>query len=203
MEEIAGEQRDELGVELAHEIVALLIGGGQHVPVRHFRKLVVFFVLQDVVQMPERLLLGNEIDVKLPRVCDELLYFLSGKSASFGTDQGMVLIVEHMFDVERPDVHLVFGRPPYLAPDEFRFGNGAAADVIVQASIAHGRPVPDLNAGNRIAAAALRHDHLAQRLHAVKQPRVGLAQDRNLVSRNVKEVSLRILNFRNRHFPRF
>ena len=202
MKELAGEQRHKLGVELAHQFVALFICRRQDVPVRSLRQVVVFLILQNVVQVAESLLFGDEVDVKLPGISDELQYLFFGQRTAPGTDQRVILIIEDVLDVEGPYVHLVFRRSPDLALDEFDRRHGAAAYVVMQTAIAQRGPVADFKTRDRVTAGLLRQDHLSQCLCAVEEPLVGLAHHRHLVPGNVHIVRLGILQLRHADIAR-
>ena len=72
VEERARKQGSDLAVDLPNEIVAFGIGRSEHVTVGRLGEIGVDFVLQKLMNMSEGLLLGQEGDVVLAGVVDQL-----------------------------------------------------------------------------------------------------------------------------------
>ena len=73
VKERAGKQGNDLAVNLADEIVAFGIGGGEYVAVGRLGEIGIDFILQKLMKVPEGLLLGQDGDVVLAGVLDQLL----------------------------------------------------------------------------------------------------------------------------------
>ena len=78
--------------------------GREHVPVRSLRQIRIDFVFQNVMQVPERLLLREYRHLVRARVFDKLFDLRGLKRALFRADQRVFLVIEYMLDVERKEI---------------------------------------------------------------------------------------------------
>src|SRR3984893_2042359 len=171
-----GKQGNDLSVNLANEIVSFGIGRREHVPMGRFSEIGIDFVLQKLMKMPKRLLLGQEGYVVLAGVFDKFSY-LGGRERCFlGCDffrrnQRLGLEVENVFHVESDQVDLVLGQGADLHLQIIKRRDGAAADVIAHTPPFHTGPIADDQSrdGERLSCAAFRAQQLAKGLHAVEQ----------------------------------
>ena len=75
VKERTGKQGDDFAINLANEIIGLGIGRREHVSVGSFSELGINFIFQQLMKMPEGLLLGQKGDVVLVGVVDQLRNF--------------------------------------------------------------------------------------------------------------------------------
>ena len=75
VEERTRKQGNDLSVNLPNEIVGLGIGRREHVSVGSFSELGINFIFQQLMKMPEGLLLGQKGDAVLVCVVDQLRNF--------------------------------------------------------------------------------------------------------------------------------
>src|SRR4029077_3174554 len=107
MKERAGEQGNNLSINLTNKIVSLGIGRREHVPVWRFSEIRINFVLQKLMKMPKGLLLGQKGDVVLAGVFDQFFYLGGSKRRVFRRNQRLGLEVEDVLHVESEQVDLV------------------------------------------------------------------------------------------------
>ncbi len=176
VQERAGVYLGELVEHLLDQRVRTFLSRGEHVPVRGFREVRVKLVLQNVVQVSKRLLLGHHGDVILRCVLDQLAR-LAGRDRGFlRRDQRLPLVGEHRLHVGREHVDLVLAESADLLLEKFELGDGTAAEVVVHAAPAHRGPVANGNFGHDQLFAVGLHE-LAERLHAVEESGIAGAGD--------------------------
>ena len=87
-------------------------------------------VLEDVVQVPERFLLGDDLHVVAPGVGDELADIGAGHGPAGRGDQRIGGVAEGVLEVRRVDVELVGREGADLLLLEFQRGHRPAGEVV-------------------------------------------------------------------------
>src|ERR1051325_2364496 len=108
--------------------------------------------------MPERLLLGNQFDVILARVRDELPDFRWRERAAFGANEGMRHARERVLHIKGVHVQLEVSFGANLLLDVIHCRNWAAADVVRTTAPAHSWPVHDFYSWNEHVGAFASHE---------------------------------------------
>ena len=140
--------------------------------------------------MAEGLLLGNDGDVILARVGHQLRGLVGRKRAARRRGQRLVGIKQRVLEVGRIDVDLECGEDANLVLLEFQRGKRAARKIVVNAAVAHRRPVAHRARGQN-ARRARQRQQLLEGLHAVKDARARGADNGGFVRFDDQDVALR------------
>ena len=135
--------------------------------VRRLGDVLVELVLEHMVQMAEGLLLGDDGDVILAGVGDQFRGFGRSERAAGRRGQRLVGIEQRVLEVGRVDVDLEGGEDANLVLLEFESRKRAAGEIVLDAAIAHGRPVAH-RARGQFARRPRQRKQLLEGLHAVK-----------------------------------
>ena len=119
------------------------LAGGEDVAVRGFGELGVLLPVEEVVEVAEGFLLGDDGDVVLGGVGDQLAGLGLGDGSAGGRHEGVAGVLHGVLEVGRVDVDLVGGEGADQLLLELEGGDGAAGEVVVEAAVLHGGPVAD------------------------------------------------------------
>ena len=179
VQEGAGEVFGDLGEPALDERLRAGLAGGDDVAVRSLGEVGVFFILEDVVEMAEGLLLGHDHDVQAARrrpaapAPSARVSELPG-----GAARGSPEYCERVLEVRRVEIDLVGGEDFELMLLEGEGREGAAGEIVMlrrdtssQASRGWWR--------SRASVAPALLEHLLQGLCAVEDACGGVADDRD------------------------
>ena len=113
----------------------------QHMTVGRLGRILVQIVLQHLVKMPKRLLLGHNRDVIPARIRHQLRRFGRRERAARRRGQRLIRIEQRVLEVGRIDIDLESGEDPDLMLLKLQRGKRPAREIVVDAAILHRRPV--------------------------------------------------------------
>src|SRR6266404_6315887 len=140
------------------------------------------------MEMTERLLFGNQLDVIAARVRDQLANFIGRKRPTGRANQRMRPARERVLHIK--GVHVEFEKRfgAKLAFDVIDSRHRAAADVVRDGAPAHRRPVDDLHPGNK-RVCSFTANELLQRLQTIKSSGRRFSRDDNFVQADRQNIS--------------
>ena len=188
VEERKRQQGTDFGVKVVEQLIAFLLDRAQQR--RRFAKGSVLLVLQNPREVPERLLIAQDVDVEPFRVSHQLAEGLGRERAVFRADQRVLLEGVLIFHVVGEEVHLQVRAQSHLGLEHLRLGARAAGHVVLETAPAHRGPVAHLQA-RQSAVAAIRPDQLAQGLHRVEQPGLSRRSTDDCIRLDLQRVVLR------------
>ena len=123
------------------ELLGVGLAGGEDVAVRGLGERGVLLPVEEIVEVAEGLLLGDDGDVVLGGVGDELAGLGLGDGSAGGRHERVAGVLHGVLEVGRVDVDLVGGDGADELLLEVEGGDGAAGEVVVEAAILQGGPV--------------------------------------------------------------
>jgi len=192
VEEGAGEVLGDLREPGGDEGLGAGLAGGEDVAVWGFGEGGVLFVLEDVVEVAEGFLLGDDGDVVLGGEGGELLGFGAGEGAAGRRAEGIVGVLEGVFEVGGVEVGLVGGEDLDLVLLEGEGGEGSTGDVVREAAVLHGGPVADGGGPERWALRA-GFEELLEGLGGVEEAGGGVGDEEGLVGTGDEDVAFVVL----------
>ena len=184
----AREERIDLGEPVADERHRTRLVGGQHMSMRSLAQRRIELVLEHVVQVPERFLLWNDVDVIPSRIRHELGDVRARQRAAWRCDQRMFRERERVLEVRRIDIDLVRRERTHLPLHELQRRNGPTRKIVVESTVSHGRPIADLR-HTQARARATSADQLLHRLCTIEHARAGRANDSERIAVGNERVS--------------
>ena len=133
----------ELGEPAFDEGDGAGLAGGEDGAVGGLGEGVVLLVVEDVAEVAEGFLLGDDGDVVAGGEGGELAGFCGGEGAVGDGGEGGGGVLLGLFEVRGVDVDLVGGEGLNEVLLEGEGGDGAAGEVVVEAAVLHGGPVVD------------------------------------------------------------
>ena len=112
--------------------------------------------LEHVMQVPERLLFGNDLDVELFRVRDQFLHLVLRHHTAGRRHERMRLVLKRVLVVGRVHVQLESRKVADLHLLVVERRQGTAGEIVLHAAPAHGRPIANgasVNEGFRAVSA--------------------------------------------------
>ena len=141
VEEGAGEDVCEFGKHLGDEGDGAGLTGCEDIAVRGLGEGGVGLPGEIVVEVAEGLLLGDDVDVIETRIGDEGGGFSGREAAAGRSHEGVRGVLEGVLEVGRVDVDLVSGQGADELLLELEGREGAAGQVVGEATVLHGGPV--------------------------------------------------------------
>src|ERR1700674_3944831 len=140
------------------------------------------------MEMAERLLFGNQLDVIAARVPDQLANFLWRKRPTGRANQRMRLARERVLHIK--GVHVEFEKRfgANLALDVIDSRHRATADVVRDGAPAHRRPIDDLHAGNKCVCRFAANE-LLQRLQTIESSGRSFSRNDNFAQADRQNIS--------------
>ena len=114
MNEPAGKERVDLGEHLPDERKRARLAWREHVSVRRLSEGRIDLVLQHMVQVTERFLFRDDVDVIVGCVRDELFHISVVERTARRRDQRIRVISERVLEVGGEEVDLIRGERPDL-----------------------------------------------------------------------------------------
>ncbi len=144
VEEGAGVVGGQLGKHLVDELEGAGLGGGEHGAVGGFGDGAVLLPVEIVVEVAERLLVGDDGDVVTGGIGGELAGFGRGDTAAGGCGERVGGVLLGVLEVGRVDVGFVGGEGSDELLLEVEGADGAAGEVVLEAAVLEDGEVADV-----------------------------------------------------------
>ena len=131
----------QIGKPTADKRQSARVSGSQHRPVRSFAQRPELFELEQMVQVAEGFLLGNDGDVVLGGISHQFTSLIGGHGAAGKSRHWRGRVSESVLEIGREDVDLVSRQGANLALEKLHIGQGSARPVVGDAAMGHGGPV--------------------------------------------------------------
>ncbi|OPZ07056.1 MAG: hypothetical protein BWZ08_02103 [candidate division BRC1 bacterium ADurb.BinA292] len=189
VEQPAGEMRQQLLIQPRDELdragIERVERGG--LPLGQLGERTVGGAAQPAFHVPERVLVGDELDEPLAAILVQVEDLLRGEGRGVGPDRAVVAIGERVFGVQLELIDLPLGERVDQVHQRPHARDHVAADVEHDAAVGQVGPVLDAQRGERVGLPA---GELAQRHRGVERAGAVVRDDRKLGGRDLQAVTL-------------